>query len=187
MKRVRVTISLPKELLKGVDCARGPMTRAAFFEAAVWAYLNQSLLESGRKPGIAAGTRVLKAVRKKAVSKDALAELDRMRKDHSDRSLAEMARDPQVRSERAAISRAEQEPTDLAERLRALPGVAWNGKVLSGISKPVRLRGKGPSAAEMILEGRGIGDPLGKEVQEGHAKKVRKKRRVDEALDTLTG
>ena len=43
----------------------------------------------------------------------------------------------------------------LAERARSVPGVTWSGKSLSGASKPVALKGKGPTIAQMIVEGRG--------------------------------
>lgn len=47
-----------------------------------------------------------------------------------------------------------QDPEDIAARLRALPGVTWSGRTLSGFSRPVRLSGKGPTVAEMIVKAR---------------------------------
>ncbi len=44
--------------------------------------------------------------------------------------------------------------SDLSGRLRAIPGVTWSGRTLSGISKPVPLSGRGPSIAKIIIEGR---------------------------------
>lgn len=47
-------------------------------------------------------------------------------------------------------------PADLKTRLEAIPGVSWSGLSHHDLTPPVpvKLAGEGPTASEMVLEGR---------------------------------
>ena len=45
---------------------------------------------------------------------------------------------------------------DIGKRLKAIPGVSWSGKSHHDLvlSEPVPMKGNGPTASDMVLEGR---------------------------------